>query len=514
MDVDIWSGDFTGTDTIYVTANNVGLFQLDSGGSYEVTPEIVVKPYDGDDYNPNWIGYLGDSYSIAAGASQSSEAAIGFQNWVITSTNTSDGLNILALGGDGSSTATTITVIDPPGGRAANTMLFATSISDSLSTDWQNLVKVDLSQTRGFETITGLETDIQGLTQCGFLNGITIDEAIAYYGSLSNALAVSFQYWEGGGLLSSDTSFLTTIIGGAGNSFYDLSSLIFTPTYAATWNFQGGSSHAGNSEIAFSNQVMTETWPFTTPSLNGGTTPINISHIQILDDVSATYNITVPTSGGTAILPDNGEAQGGVINMANFSTLEPLNVPYGLLAENLHPDGGTPAPIPFGLPYTVAQLLYTPPTEALPPTVSVSDAKDYQNGVVPAGFQLLQFLNADGSTQTVLGADLTVYDNFVNFAVNAQDLADGYDTFGIPLEFSVPTPAYTDAEGNEWYGFEGYIASLQGFNMTFYAFGNGATSVNTADTFTLFVSDDGAILFGCQQLLDVLSPAKGTPYRA
>ena len=278
VDVDIWSGDFTGTDTIYVTANNVGLFQLDSGGSPYVTPEILVKPYDGDDYNPNWIGYLGDSYSIAAGASQSSEAAIGFQNWVITSTNTSDGLNILALGGDGSSTATTITVIDPPGGRAANTILFATSISDSLSTDWQNSVKVDLSQTRGFETITGLETDIQGLTQCGFLNGITIDEAIAYFGSLSNALAASFQYWEGGGLLSSDTSMLTTIIGGAGNSFYDLSSLIFTPTYAATWNFQGGSSHAGNSEIAFSNQVMTETWPFTTPSLNGDDADQDFAH--------------------------------------------------------------------------------------------------------------------------------------------------------------------------------------------------------------------------------------------
>jgi hypothetical protein len=552
VDVDMWYGDFfastaagpgTGAfidSTIFVTATDVGLFPIGSNQSPVVPPPILVKGHDGDDYDPNWQGYLANAYSIAAGASVSGTPAVGFTTWVVTSLGSSSGLNIIALGGDGSGipgeSATTLDVLNPPStalGSNANTMLFATSISDSLSTDWANLVNIDLSQTRGFVTLTGLETDIQGLTEWGFLHAMTIDEAINYFGSLSAALAYVFQQNEGGGLLSSDTAALMSIVGGTGNSFYDLSSL--TLAAAEAGSFQGGTSTNGNSEISFNNYVMTEGG-----AANGGTTPINISNVQILDDVSATFTMTVPTSiysgaGGssTATLPDNGEAQGGVINMQNFSTLQPLNVNYALLAEDLHPSLSAPN----GLPFTVAQYSYNPPplsdaytlgltalnhdsgvieispisqASLLPATVSVADALDYQNGVVPAGFYFLQFLNAEGSTQTVLGADLTVYDNFVNFAINAQDLADGYNVDGIDISFWIPTPANTESvDGSSTYGFEGSLFTLQGFDMTFWAFGNGATTVNTADTFTLFVSDDGATLFGCQQLLDILFPGQG-----
>lgn len=228
VDVDMWNGDFTGHDTIFVTALNVGLFPIDFSGSPDVTPEILVRWHDGDDYDPNWVGYLGNSYSIAAGSTVSSAPAIGFQTWVVTSENTGSGLNIIALGGDGSTNATTLDLLNPPlsvEGSAANTMLFATAISDSLSTDWENLATIDLSQTRGFVTLTGLETNIQELTDWGFLHAFTLDEAINYFGSLSNALAYEFGYWEGGGLLTSDTTALMSIVGGTGNSFYDLSSL-------------------------------------------------------------------------------------------------------------------------------------------------------------------------------------------------------------------------------------------------------------------------------------------------
>ena len=93
-----------------------------------------------------------------------------------------------------------------------------------------------------------------------------------------------------------------SIVGGAGNSFYDLSSL--TPAQAAAGSFEGGHSTAGNNEAAFNNAVFL------------ANVPINIHNIQILDDVSAIIPIIVP---GFPPLVDNGEAQGGFIDLFNWT---------------------------------------------------------------------------------------------------------------------------------------------------------------------------------------------------
>ena len=94
-------------------------------------------------------------------------------------------------------------------------------------------------------------------------------------------------------------------------------------------------------------------------------------------------------------------------------------MPYSLLAQGSPTDiysftlGG---PVPPGLPFT-----------PLPPgiTAATPTATDLQNGVIPAGFQVLQLLNAEGSTQTVLGAKLDILNGFSSFAINMQDTADG-----------------------------------------------------------------------------------------
>ena len=134
--------------------------------------------------------------------------------------------------------------------------------------------------------------------------------------------------------------------------------------------------------------------------------------------------ITVPVlnpdgTTGTAILENGGEAQGGIINMNNFAGLAPLNTPYALLAQgnpSIDSDvtvGGLP---PSGLPFTTLPAGIT---------AASSIATDLQAGVIPAGFQVLQLLNAEGSTQTVLGAKLAIENGPVNFAINMQDTADG-----------------------------------------------------------------------------------------
>ena len=406
MDVDIAAAAFTGHDTINVTANIVGGFPQ-YNGSYVIPTPILDHGMDGDDYDPNWLGYLADAFSISAGASAGNlnaalgplGGAVGFANWNVASTGAINvgTLNIIALGGEGSQSAQTITLTDD----GSNTMLFATAASDSLSTDWTNVKTVTLSGTKGFVTITGLETNVQEISG-GFLNfpGVT---------PTSN-FASAFQSFDGGGLLASDTAALTSIAGGAGNSFYDLSSLTPAAAHAGTWD--GGHSTAGNSEIAFNNLAIT----------TAGT--ITLTNIQILDDVSSIGAITVPVlnpdgTTGTAILENGGEAQGGIINMNNFAGLAPLNTPYALLAQgnpSIDSDvtvGGLP---PSGLPFTTLPAGIT---------AASSIATDLQAGVIPAGFQVLQLLNAEGSTQTVLGAKLAIENGPVNFAINMQDTADG-----------------------------------------------------------------------------------------
>ena len=64
--------------------------------------------------------------------------AIGFSNWDVNSSAAQSigGLNIIALGGEGSVSATSLTLTDD----GSNTMLFASFDSDSLGGhDWQNL---------------------------------------------------------------------------------------------------------------------------------------------------------------------------------------------------------------------------------------------------------------------------------------------------------------------------------------------------------------------------------------
>jgi len=357
------------------------------------------------------------------------------------------------LGGEGSSSAQTITLTDD----GSNTILFATAVSDALSTDWKNVQTVSLGGTRGFVTLTGLETNVQ---EVGILEGLSGQNRFT-----PSAFLGAFQFYDGGGLLASDTAALIQIFGGSGNSFYDLSSLTPAAAHVAL-GFDGGHSTLGNSEVSFNNAVF------------NSNLSVHISNIQILDDVSSIGAITVSTNlvgTTTAVLENDGEAQGGLINMANFA-LAPLNVNYALLAEDLQFNGGIGAPVPYGLPYTVVQGLfaYTPQqiavlTANLPPAVTLAEATDFLNGVVPAGFPLLQFLNAEGSTQCVLGANLLLYNDPINFAVNMQDLADGMRT------------DVTDGDlviGSIW----------SGFNMSF------STAPNSTGTLILFVSDDGVLL--------------------
>ncbi len=470
VDVDIAAAAFTGKETINVTADVVGGFPQNNG-SYIVPPEILVAPNDGDDYNPNWLGYLANEFSIGAGASAGPNGPIGFQTWNVNSIGAKavGTLNIIGLGGEGSTTATTINLTDD----GSNTMLFANAISDGLSTDWKNVTTVNLAKTTGFVTITGLETNVQEVGG-HFLNNSS--PALS-----AGNFATAFNSFGGGGLLASDTTALVSILGGAGNSFYDLSSLTPAAAHAAT--IDGGHGTAGNSEVAFNNLVVT----------TAGT--VTITNIQVLDDVSSIGAITVPINnlGGTAILENGGESQGGIINMVNFAGLAGLNTPYALLAENLTANGGLGVTVPYGLPYTLAGSSFVPPASqaALLPAgladaalnlTAVAHAADLQNGVVPAGFALLQLLNADGSTQTVLGAPLTIYDDTIYSAINMQDTADGWFTPTINGGQSV-------GDGVGGAGVTGWA----GFNITIWDFAT-APNVNTLDTLDLFVSDDGVPL--------------------
>jgi hypothetical protein len=369
VDVDIAASAFTGKDTIYVGANVVGGY-YEVNGSYQVPPPVIVAQNDGDNYNPNWVGFLNDAFAISAGASASSlttlngvtlppTGAVGFQNWVISSTGAKGvgAANILALGNEGSWNAQTITLTDD----GSNTILFATAISDSLSTDWQNLVTIDLSGTSGYVVLTGAEVDAQ-------------------QGSGSFAALGQSSKFGGGGLLTSDTSALVTIKGGAGNSFYDLTSLTLTAAGNTAASFDGGHGTAGNSEIAFNNSVVANASIATLAGQAG--TVVNISHVQVLDDASA--------------------SQGGVIQMNDFAGLSGLNTAYALL-------GGAPL-----------SGVFPSPVDPF-----VSSAGVNANDIVPVKYELLQLLNPDGSTAVELSSNLTILSGPTLFAINGQDLSDG-----------------------------------------------------------------------------------------
>ena len=414
VDVDIAAGSFTGGETIKVHANVVGGFS-EVNGSYMPPAFELIATNDEDWYNPNWTGFIENAYAITAGASAGPNGPVGFTNWVVSST-TGMGVgttNILALGGEGSSSAQRLTLTDD----GSNTVLFASGLSDSTSGDWANLKTIDLSLTTGNVVLTGAETDAQ-------LGSLAFSQS-------SSELGI------GGGLLTSDTSSLVTIKGGAGNSFYDLSSL--TLADAGNASIDGGHNTKGNSEVAFNNSVVASV-----SAANPNGVNINISHIQVLDD-----------TGYGSVGSNGSDSQGGTINLANFAGLQELNTGYDLIAG------------PLG-------NLLANSTEGL------AAGTDIANDIAPKGYQLLQLLDADGSTPATLAQDLTLLNGFTNFAVNMMDVADG---------------SWTSSPGT-------YLSdlSLTGYNITIVG-ESVVPTVNVLDTLKLWVSDDG-VQFGGGTIFD------------
>ena len=138
VDVSMSKTGFTGTDTILVTATNVGATAN------------------------------GVPYQIAAGS-----PTIGFQAWHINSQGGGGITNNIALGGDGSTTAKFIVVTDDGVGDT-NTTLYAAHISGSSAADFANVTDINLSATSGFVTITGAEWGLSG-GPGGFSDGLLTD---------------------------------------------------------------------------------------------------------------------------------------------------------------------------------------------------------------------------------------------------------------------------------------------------------------------------------------------------
>jgi hypothetical protein len=245
-----------------VNASGVGFLDiamLSSGfGASDTITVTALNVGDPTNHDPDGDG----RYDIAAGSPNK-----GFATWIVNSHTTTQAGNVIGLGADGSQSATKLVVTDD----GSNTTLFAATASGSSAFDWANLTNIDLTATSGFVTLTGAES----------VNG----------------------------LLSENTSALRTIEGGSGNSLYDLTA-VKLGAVPANAHIDGGHGTSGNSEVEFNNSVIT-----------GVTSPVNLTHIQVLDDSS--------------------DIQGGTINMANWP-IAPLNVPFAL------PEGGH-APAGFAL---------------------------------------------------------------------------------------------------------------------------------------------------------------------
>ena len=199
--------------------NHVDLAMAASG--FSGTDTITVNALD--------VGTNGTPYGIAAGSPTN-----GFQTWVVNSDTSIGGTNNIALGGDGSTTAKFLTVTDNNAAVAGtNSTLWATTASGSSAADFANVTNIDLTGTSGFVRLTGAEND--------------------------------------GGFLSANNA-IHQILGGTGNSLYDLTSLSAGTVNAAGFQIIGGSSTAGNSEVEF-----------TVGAITGASHLIDIEHIQVLD---------------------------------------------------------------------------------------------------------------------------------------------------------------------------------------------------------------------------------------
>jgi hypothetical protein len=206
--------------------NHVDLAMAASG--FSGTDTITVTALD--------VGTNGTPYGIAAGSPTK-----GFQTWVVNSDTSIGGTNNIALGGDGSTTAKFLTVTDNNAVVAGtNTTLWATTASGSSAANFASVTNIDLTGTSGFVRLTGAEND-------------------------------------GAGFLSANNNAIHQILGGTGNSLYDLTSLSAGTVNAAGFQIIGGSSTAGNSEVEFNIGAIT-----------GATHLIDIEHILVLDVTAST----------------------------------------------------------------------------------------------------------------------------------------------------------------------------------------------------------------------------------
>jgi hypothetical protein len=241
--------------------NHVDLAMAASG--FSGTDTITVNALD--------VGTNGIPYGIAAGSPTK-----GFQTWVVNSDTSIGGTNNIALGGDGSTTAKFLTVTDNNAAVAGtNTTLWATTASGSSAADFANVTNIDLTGTSGFVRLTGAEND-------------------------------------GAGFLSANNA-IHQILGGSGNSLYDLTSLSAVTVNVAGFQIIGGSSTAGNSEVAFNVGAIT-----------GATHLIDIEDIQVLD--ASADNFPFSTTINMAFWAQQGGAGPGLL---------PLDQPFAL------PNGGT-----------------------------------------------------------------------------------------------------------------------------------------------------------------------------
>jgi hypothetical protein len=276
---------------------------------------------------------LNDAYGIAAGGTGPGKK--GFGTWNLNSTGATLGtVNDIALGGEDNNTATTLNITDD----GSTTIVYASSASGSTAGDWSNLTTVNASGTTGQLTVTGGET-------VASINGF--------------------------GLLSADTTALTTVIGGTGNDLFDLSSFS-APLSQLTVI---GNSAAGN----------TTTVELNNTEVTSGVAPAVWHGVQTLLDVGN---------------PD----VGGTINMADFpgtTTLSFVDAHSGPNATQ------------------TANILI----ENGPPTFTVEFNNTNENGF---NFQILG--GGSGSTLTVDYNELTAGQNSTGaFA------SQGYDNTNINI---------------------------------------------------------------------------------
>jgi hypothetical protein len=229
------------TDTINVTANLVG----DSLGGLSES--------------------IFHAYNIVAGS-----ATNGFGTWDVTSEGAlaAGTANVIALGANGSTAATTLNITDD----GSTTIIWASFAGGSDgSADWQNLAVINAADTTGQLTISGGE-------------------------------------FPGAGLLADDGNSINTVIGGEGADLFDLSS--------SDWGISGGF-------VVDKNGVDV--------TINGGGDPLGGDNIfgdagtgVELNNGEINFISSTIASGafeewaGVNILYDASTETGGAVNMADF----------------------------------------------------------------------------------------------------------------------------------------------------------------------------------------------------